>query len=108
MPIFCCLDRRDLETNSIRGPSQCVVLIKLFLGDSEGSKTKGLAAGLWCGAAGGVAHMVVDSGWIQGRTHELLVDLDLVDPETLPAQRETPSLSPFLALCTMRLHRRHY
>ena len=66
-----------------------VVLMSLFLCGSEGNKTKGLAAGLWCGAAGGVSHMVADSGWIQRRTHELLVDLDLADPQPVPVQRET-------------------
>ena len=67
---------------------------ELFLGDAEGSKSKGLAAGLWCGAAGGVAHVMADSAWISRRTHQLLADLELADPELLSAQREKPDLQP--------------
>ena len=71
------------------------------LDDSEGSKSKGLAAGLWCGAAGGIAHMVSDSGWIPRSTHQLLVDLDLADPRSLPAQRESPNLQHELNCLTL-------
>lgn len=64
-------------------------MMTVGLVNAEGSKQKGLAAGLWCGAAGGLAHVVADRGWIQRRMQKLLADLDLADPVQEPAEGKT-------------------